>query len=79
MYKGPVLWDTTVYVMCTYMYMYVPHELFNRIKSTCAENTFSVPSLLECYCLCHMYIISVVSVSVSVHVYVCVWICVCCG
>ena len=29
MYKGPVLWDTTVYVMCTYMY--VPHELFNRI------------------------------------------------
>ena len=29
MYKGPVLWDTTVYVMRTYMY--VPHELFNRI------------------------------------------------
>ena len=45
------------------------------IKNTCADNTFSVPSLLECYCLCHTYICSV-CVCMCVCVYVCVWICV---
>ena len=71
MYKGPVLWDTTVYVMYTYMYMYVPHELFNRIDQEyrCREHIQCI-IIIRVYCLCHMYI------CVSV-VCVCVCMCVC--
>ena len=70
MYKGPVLWDTTVYVMCTYMY--VPHELFNRIDQEymCREDIqctiirvlLFVPHVYMCKC--------------SVCVCVCVCVCV---
>ena len=58
MYKGPVLWDTTVYAMCTYMY--VPHELFNRIDQEymCREHIqctiirvlLFVPHVYMCKC-----------------------------
>ena len=58
MYKGPVLWDTTVYVMCTYMYV------FNRIDQEymCREHTIirvllfvphvSVVCVCVCVCVC---------------------------
>ena len=69
MYKGPVLWDTTVYVMCTYMY--VLHEQFNRIDQEymCREHIqctiirvlLFVPHVYMCNC----------SVCVCVCVYVC--------
>ena len=69
MYKGPVLWDTTVYVM--YTYMYVPHELFNRIDQEymCREHIqrtiirvlLFVPHVYMCKCsvcvdLCMLWI-----------------------
>ena len=64
MYKGPVLWDTTVYVMCTYMY--VPHELFNRIdqKYMCREHIqctiirvlLFVPHVYMCKCSVRVYV-----------------------
>ena len=74
MYTGPVLWDTTVYVM------YVPHELFNRIDQEymCREHiqcTIIIRVLLfvplVCMCKCSM----------CVWMCVCVWICmcICCG
>ena len=65
MYKGPVLWDTTVYVMCTYMY--VPHELFNRIDQEymCREH-------IQCTIIRVLLFVPHVSV-----VCVCVCVCVC--
>ena len=66
MHKGPVLWDTTVYVMCTYMY--VPHELFNRIDQ-------------EYMCREHIQCTIIIRVLLFVpHVYMCkcsVCVCVC--
>ena len=74
MYKGPVLWDTTVYA-----FMYVPHELFNRIDQEymCREHIqctiiirvlLSVPHVV-CVCMCVW-----IFVCVCGFLYVCVWI-----
>ena len=64
MYKGQVLWDTTVYVM--FAYMYVPHELFNRIDQEymCREHIqctiirvlLFVPHIYMCKCSVCVYV-----------------------
>ena len=72
MYKGPVLWDTTVYVMCTYMY--VPHELFNRIDQEymCREHIQCTIIIRVLLFVPHVYMCKC---SVCVCVCVCVYLC----
>ena len=76
MYKGPVLWDTTVYVLYTYMYMYVPHELFNRIDQEymCRQHIQCTIIIRVLLFVPHVYMCKC-SVCVCVCVYVCVDMC----